>query len=61
VQAALADGTLAADRFASYTKLRREAQHHETLTDPLAALERKRKWKNMHKAARDIYKSPKHR
>ena len=61
VQAALADGALAPDRFASYAKLRREAQHHETLTDPLAALERKRKWKNIHKAVRDLYKLPKHR
>jgi ribosome biogenesis GTPase / thiamine phosphate phosphatase len=61
VQAALTSGTLAPDRFASYTKLRREAQHHETLTDPLAALERKRKWKNIHKAVRQIYKSPKYR
>ncbi|MEO8372596.1 MAG: ribosome small subunit-dependent GTPase A [Candidatus Solibacter sp.] len=61
VQAALAAGTLPPDRFASYTKLRREARHHETLTNPLAAFEQKRKWKNMHKAIRDIYKSPKHR
>ena len=61
VQAALADGTLAPDRFASYTKLRREAQHHEALSDPLASLERKRKWKNIHKAVREIYKSPKYR
>jgi hypothetical protein len=27
----------------------------------LLALERKRRWKQLHKAARDIYKSPKHR
>jgi hypothetical protein len=37
------------------------AQRHEALADPLLALERKRKWKQIHKAARDIYKSPKHR
>ena len=29
--------------------------------DPLLAMERKRKWKRIHKAAKDIYKLPKHR
>jgi ribosome biogenesis GTPase / thiamine phosphate phosphatase len=61
VQAALSDGALAPERWESYRKLRGEAQRHDALADPLLALERKRKWKNMHKAARDIYKSPKHR
>jgi len=61
VQTALAAGTLASDRFESYTKLRREAQYHETLADSIAGLERKRKWKSIHKAVREIYKSPKHR
>jgi ribosome biogenesis GTPase / thiamine phosphate phosphatase len=61
VQAALHDGSLAPDRWESYRKLRGEAQRHEAMADPLFALERKRKWKNIHKAMRDIYKSPKHR
>jgi ribosome biogenesis GTPase len=61
VQSALADGSLAGERWESYRKLRGEAQRHEALADPLVALERKRKWKQLHKAARDIYKSPKHR
>jgi ribosome biogenesis GTPase len=61
VQNALADGSLAEDRWESYRKLRGEAQRHEALADPLLALERKRKWKQLHKAARDIYESPKHR
>ena len=61
VQGALADGALAPDRWESYRKLRGEAQRHEALADPLLAQERKRKWKQIHKAARDIYKSPKHR
>jgi ribosome biogenesis GTPase len=61
VQSALADGALAPERWESYRKLRGEAQRHEALADPLLAQERKRKWKQMHKAARDIYKSPKHR
>jgi ribosome biogenesis GTPase len=61
VESALGEGELAAERWESYRKLRGEAQRHEALADPLLALERKRKWKRMHKAARDIYKSPKHR
>jgi hypothetical protein len=52
---------LAPERWESYRKLRGEAQHHEAMANPLLALERKRKWKRIHKAARDIYKSPKHR
>jgi ribosome biogenesis GTPase len=61
VERALGDGTLAPERWESYRKLRGEARRHEALADPLLALERKRKWKQMHKAVRDIYKSGKHR
>ena len=61
VQSAVADGRLAPERWESYRKLRGEAQRHEAMADPLLALERKRKWKQLHKAAKDIYKSPKHR
>ena len=61
VQSAVADGRLAPERWESYRKLRGEAQWHEAMADPLLALERKRKWKRLHKAAKDIYKSPKHR
>ena len=61
VQSALADGSLANDRWQSYLKLRGEAERHEALADPLLALERKRKWKRIHKAVKDIYKSPKYR
>jgi len=43
------------ERLASYRKLQNEAAWHETLSDPLAAIERKKKWKAIHKAAR-IYK-----
>jgi ribosome biogenesis GTPase len=39
-------------RLASYHKLQREARHHEIMADPLAAQERKRKWKAIHKAMR---------
>ena len=61
VQSALADGSLAEERWESYRKLRGEARRHEALADPLIALEQKRKWKQLHKAVREIYKSGKHR
>lgn len=61
VQDALAGGALSPARWESYRKLRGEAQRHEALADPLLALERKRKWKHIHKAQKDIYKLPKHR
>jgi ribosome biogenesis GTPase len=57
VEAALARGTISADRMASYRKLAAEARHHEVATDKFAALEQKRKWKVIHKAAKKLYKS----
>jgi len=57
VAAALAAGELARDRWESYRKLLAEARHHEVMTDQRAALERKRKWKQIHKAQREFYKS----
>jgi ribosome biogenesis GTPase / thiamine phosphate phosphatase len=57
VAAALEQGEVDAARWASFQKLRAEAEWHQTLADPLAALERKRKWKAIHKQARAITKS----
>lgn len=56
VEAAFAAGDLDAARLASYRKLQREARHQETLSDPLAAMERKRKWKIIHKSMRHFQK-----
>jgi ribosome biogenesis GTPase len=56
VLAAIADGSLDADRVKSYRKLVGEARRHELLADPLAALEQKRKWKAIHKAQREFYR-----
>ena len=50
VQAALRDGVLAAERLASYGKLRREIRHLEARDDPRAQLERKRHEKAVHRA-----------
>ncbi len=57
VAAALDRGQVDADRWASFQKLRAEAEWHEAMSDPLAALERKRKWKLIHKQARAFSKS----
>jgi ribosome biogenesis GTPase / thiamine phosphate phosphatase len=56
-QGCAVEGALDPARLASYRKLQAEAQRHERLSDPLAALEHKRKWKAIHKAARRFSKS----
>jgi ribosome biogenesis GTPase / thiamine phosphate phosphatase len=56
VASALADGVVSEDRMESYRKLRAEAKHHEVMTDKFAALEQKRKWKVIHKAAKKLYR-----
>jgi ribosome biogenesis GTPase / thiamine phosphate phosphatase len=56
VRQALDIGALAPERWESYRKLRGEARRHEALADPLLALERKKKWKQIHKAQREIVK-----
>jgi ribosome biogenesis GTPase / thiamine phosphate phosphatase len=53
VRQAVDEGTLDPARLTSYRKLQGEARRHEALTNPLAALEQKRKWKIIHKAARE--------
>jgi ribosome biogenesis GTPase len=56
VAAAVAAGALPAERLASYHKLRREAQVAAAKTDVRLRAEEERKWKIIHKAARDFYK-----
>jgi ribosome biogenesis GTPase len=57
VAAALDRGEVDSGRWASFRKLRAEAEWHESMADPLSALERKRKWKSIRKQARAISKS----
>ncbi len=57
VAAALDRGEVDTGRWASFQKLRAEAEFHEAMADPLTALERKRKWKTIRKQARAISKS----
>jgi ribosome biogenesis GTPase len=57
VRAALEAGDLDPARFESYRKLLAEARRHERLADPLAALEQKRKWKQIHKAVKRMYRA----
>jgi ribosome biogenesis GTPase len=56
VTAAVASGDLPAERLASYHKLLREAQVAAMKTDARLRAEEDRKWKIIHKAARDFYK-----
>ncbi len=56
VAVALDDGQVEPGRWASFQKLRAEAEWHESMADPLAALDRKRKWKLIHKQARAFNK-----
>jgi ribosome biogenesis GTPase len=53
VAAALEQGDLSPGRWESYRKLRAEARRHELLTDKVAAMEAKRRLKQVHKAHRD--------
>ena len=48
VRAALSDGRLSEDRFASHRKLEREAAHVARTADPLLRAEERRKWKAIH-------------
>jgi len=56
VQDALATGTIPAARWESYSKLLAEARWHDTLIDPLAESSRKRRWKQIGKAQKEMYK-----
>ena len=56
VQAALEDGSLAAGRFESFRKLRREAEYLKRQVDVRAQLDLKAKWKKIHKAMRNFDK-----
>jgi ribosome biogenesis GTPase len=49
VRAAIDDGSLARDRFASHEKLERELAHAERKTDPRAEAEYRKRWRHVHK------------
>jgi ribosome biogenesis GTPase len=56
VREALASERLSSGRFESYLKLRRELGYLERKQDVLARIEENRKWKQIHKANREMYK-----
>jgi ribosome biogenesis GTPase len=56
VRAALADGRLAADRFASHRKLEREAARAARDADPLLRAAERRRWKAIHSSVNDHMK-----
>ena len=49
VRAAIDDGRLGRDRFASHQKLERELAHAERKVDPRAEAEHRKRWRNIHK------------
>ncbi len=57
VEAAIDSGALDADRLVSYQRLAREAAFEERKHDKAAAANAKRRWKQVHKAARAMYKA----
>jgi ribosome biogenesis GTPase len=57
VLAATADGTLDPERLESYRKLERELRYFERRHDLAAQAEERQRWKKVHKALRDHYKS----
>jgi ribosome biogenesis GTPase len=52
VQAALADGTLDAERWRSFQKLQKEVAHTVRKEDPLAAAAERKRWAAIHKAGK---------
>jgi ribosome biogenesis GTPase len=50
VRAAIDDGRLSTERFASHQKLERELAHAERKGDPRARADERRRWKHIHKA-----------
>lgn len=56
VAAALADGSLAADRWAAYLKLQKELEFVATRDNPAAEAAKRAKWKQIHKAQRARYR-----
>jgi ribosome biogenesis GTPase len=60
VQQALADGTLAPERWEGYRKLERELAFLERKQNVAARLAEQKRWKQIHKQQRELYKRPKH-
>lgn len=56
VARALADDSLDAARFRSFTKMRREVEHLDREQDTRARLEKKRQWKRIHQAMKKMHK-----
>ena len=56
VRAAVETGELAPDRLSSLHKLKKELAWFDRRHDQLAALEEKRRWKNIHKSAKRFYR-----
>jgi len=56
VKEAMEKGALPADRYAGYLKLRKELSYLRRKQDPAEQADHKRRWKNIHRAARALYR-----
>jgi ribosome biogenesis GTPase len=56
VKAAVEKGTVPADRYAGYLKLRKELSYLRRKQDPAEEAAHKRRWKNIHRAARAFFR-----
>jgi len=56
VKEAVENGTLPADRYAGYLKLRKELSYLRRKQDPAEQADHKRRWKNIRRAARALYR-----
>ncbi len=60
VKAALKEGSLNQDRYDSYVKLQREISYLKRKEDPKEQRNEKERWKKIHQANKQFYKTPKH-
>lgn len=56
VRKAIKSGELDEERFRSYQKMKREIKYFEFRKDHLASIQEKKKWKKIHKQAKELYK-----
>ena len=56
VKEAVETGALPADRYEGYLKLRKEMAYLRRKQDPLEEADNKRRWKNIHRAAKALYR-----
>ncbi len=56
IRRAIRSGELEEERYNSYLKMKREIRYFENRKDQKANLEEKKRWKKIHKQAKELYK-----